>query len=56
MTDDEGSQLPESPLTQLVEIMTQTHELFQSMVASGFTEWQACRVIGVMMAENGRQS
>lgn len=55
MTDDEN-ELPPNPLTELVEVMAQTREIFESMVAAGFTEWQVCRILGVMMAERGRQS
>jgi len=44
------------PLTPMAESATSVHELFASLIDAGFTEWQACRVIGVMLAEGGRQS
>lgn len=57
MTDDDGKPvMPEDPITVMREAIGGIRELFVSMVETGFTEWQACRVIGVMMAENGRQS
>lgn len=44
------------PITPIAASMAQLHELFESLTRSGFTEWQALRIIGVMLAENGRQS
>lgn len=32
------------------------HELFQTLVASGFTEEQAIRMLGIMLAEGPRSS
>lgn len=61
MTDESGSKdnpktPPSDPITQMMEGMAQMHEIFKTMTDSGFTEWQACRIIGVMLAEGGRQS
>ncbi len=47
---------PPDPITSMVEAAAGLRELFESLVAAGFTEWQACRVLGVMLAEQGRQS
>jgi hypothetical protein len=49
-------QKPQDPFTMLSEASSGLHEMFASLIESGFTEWQACRVIGVMLAESGRQS
>lgn len=46
---------PGDPFTALGEAAAGLHEMFVSLIASGFTEWQACRVIGVMLAESSRQ-
>ena len=43
------------PMTQLAEAAVGLHETFRTLTESGFTEWQACRIIGVMLAELGRQ-
>ena len=47
---------PKEPLTELMEAATQMHEMFKTLKESGFTEWQACRILGVMLAEQSRQS
>jgi hypothetical protein len=47
---------PPDPSTPLSEAGSSLRELFETLVASGFTEWQACRILGVMVAEQGRQS
>lgn len=31
------------------------HEMFQLALEAGFTEWQACRIVAVVIVENGRQ-
>jgi hypothetical protein len=43
-------------MTPLAESAASVHELFLGLVHSGFTEWQALQVIGVMLAEQSRQS
>jgi hypothetical protein len=40
----------------LSEAASGLHELFVTLVESGFTEWQAVRILGVMLAEQGRQT
>lgn len=40
----------------MAEAAAQLHEMFKSLLDQGFTEWQALRIIGVMLAEQGRQS
>lgn len=45
----------ESLVSPLIELSAQIHEMFVSYVSVGFTEWQACRIIGVWLAELGRQ-
>jgi hypothetical protein len=30
--------------------------MFLSLIGAGFTEWQALRLLGVMVAEQGRQT
>jgi len=37
--------------TPLAEGMGQLHEMFLTLVSSGFTERQACQVVGVYLAE-----
>lgn len=37
--------------TPLADAAAQMHELFTTMIAKGFTEAQACRILGVMLAE-----
>jgi hypothetical protein len=38
--------------TPLSEAAAGLHEWFKTMVEQGFTEYQACVIIGVMMAHN----
>jgi hypothetical protein len=40
----------DEPLTPLAEGAGQMHELFLALTTSGFAEYQALYVIGVMMA------
>lgn len=40
----------------MMEAAAGLHEMFKTLKESGFTEWQACRILGVMLAEQGRQS
>lgn len=42
--------------TPLSEAAAAAHEMFTELVTAGFTEWQTCRIIGVWIAEQGRQS
>lgn len=44
------------PMTAMAESSASLHEMFLSLVAAGFTEWQACRILGVMLAEQSRQN
>lgn len=37
-------------LTPVVAGAIELHELFVSMLAAGFTEGQACRILGTMLA------
>lgn len=43
-------------LTVMAEASAGLHEMFVTLVESGFTEWQALRVLGVMLAEQSRQT
>ncbi len=52
----DSSSDPTSGLTPLGEATAGLHEMFLALIASDFTEWQACRVLGVMLAEQSRQS
>lgn len=56
MTDDKGNDLPPDPISVMKEGASQLHELFESRIDAGFTEWQACRIIGVYITEVGRQA
>jgi hypothetical protein len=47
---------PKEQLTEMRESAAGLHELFVTLKAVGFTEWQALRLLGVMLAEQGRQS
>jgi hypothetical protein len=51
----EHEHVPRDPLTGMAEAAASLHELFLSMVEAEFTEWQACRILGVMLAEQNRQ-
>ena len=51
-----GGNLVDGVTTPLSEGTDALHEMFVTLVASGFTEWQACVVVGVHLAESGRQS
>lgn len=42
-------------MTPLAEGAAMIHEFFLSLVAAGFTEYQAGQIIGVMLAETGRR-
>jgi hypothetical protein len=46
---------PSEPLTPTAEAVAGLREMFTSLAEGGFTEWQACRIIGVYIAEAGRQ-
>lgn len=46
---------PATDVTPMGEAASGLHEMFLTLIKSGFTEWQACRIIGVMLAEQGRQ-
>lgn len=41
----------DEPTTPLGEAAVSMHEQFRTLVDSGFSEWQAIRLLGVMMAE-----
>jgi hypothetical protein len=43
------SAMPE-PFTPTEESMAQVQEFFSSLLVGGFTESQACQIIGVMLA------
>lgn len=47
---------PSETMTELKEAAVGLHEIFKTLKESGFTEWQACRILGVMLAEQNRQS
>lgn len=42
--------------TPLAAAAASMHELFTTMIANGFTEAQACRILGIMLAENAAGS
>jgi hypothetical protein len=46
----------EEPQTPLAEAAMQIHELFTTLIAEGFSEWQALRLLGVFLAESMRNS
>ena len=45
----------DEPLTPLAEAAGQMHETFTSLTGQGFTKWQTCVIIGVMLAQSWRQ-
>ena len=47
---------PKEPMTELMEAAASLHEMFKTLKESGFTDWQALRILGVMLAEQNRQS
>jgi len=51
----ERAQNPPEPATPLRQAAAQLNEMFRELKAAGFTEWQACRILGVTLAEQGRQ-
>jgi hypothetical protein len=57
VTDELGSAVGgQDPVTAMREVTEMMHELYKTMESSGFTSWQACRILGVMLAEQGGQS
>lgn len=44
------SDMPPNPITQLAQAGAALHELFISLTSSGFTERQACWILGSMLA------
>jgi len=46
----------EEPQTPLADAAAQIHELFSTLFAQGFSEWQALRLLGVFRAESMRNS
>lgn len=42
--------------TPLGDAVVSMHQLFINMLAAGFTEWQACLILGMMMANQTRGS
>lgn len=40
--------------TPLAEAAAGIHELFKTMVEQGFSEYQACLILGVMLAHNNQ--
>lgn len=44
------------PFTPMIESAASLHEFFSSLVAAGFSEGQACRIVGVLLAEGSRSS
>lgn len=50
--NDEG---PQDPISSLRVASVSLHELYVSLVNAGFTRWQACVIVGVLMAEQSRQ-
>ena len=46
--------MSEEPLTVAAEAAAATHELFQTLVASGFTESQAIQFVVRLMIEQGK--
>jgi hypothetical protein len=51
-----SGETPQDPMTMSQEAFAQLHEMFTSALGAGFTEWQALRLLGVWLAEQGRQS
>ena len=43
-------------VTPLAQLAGSANEIFKAYVNAGFTEWQACQILGVYLAELGRQS
>lgn len=44
------SPTPSDPVTPMQEGAAGIHELFVSMIGQGFTEYQACVILGVMLS------
>lgn len=44
---------PPSPVAPSIEMAIGLHVLFQSMKAAGFSDYQACVIIGTFMAVGG---
>jgi hypothetical protein len=45
------SDIPEDPFPALGAARTQVHELFESLMSSGFSEKQALTLLAIMMAQ-----
>lgn len=50
-----SNEVPSAGITPMAEAANGVHELFRTLIDSGFTEWQACRIVGVLIAEQTRQ-
>ena len=46
---------PTAPLSPMAEAVIQMHELFTSLTEGGFTERQACMIIGEMLRNGDKQ-
>ena len=42
------------PLTQLGQLAAMLREFYQSLIQAGFSEYQACLILGTQLAQNGR--
>lgn len=56
MTDGDDNELPRDPFADMAAAASSMHDMYVSMRASGFTELEACRIIGVMLATAGSGS
>jgi hypothetical protein len=45
---------PPTGLTPFGEAVAQVHEMFLSFLAAGFTEYQACMILGSFLASTGQ--
>lgn len=50
----DGAPAAPDPVSALREAALAMHTLFTEYVAAGFTEYQACVILGVMVAQQGK--
>lgn len=56
MTDPakDGEPEPVDPFTAMLAATAQLHEMFKSMIDSGFSEYQACVILGTLLGTQAK--
>jgi len=53
-SDSANGRMPDNPMTPMGEAFASLHEMYLGLRASGFTETEACHIIGSFLADQGR--